>query len=94
MEHEDSVSNDNDSSSHFVRPSKPLIRRSKLVLVDLAGSERVHKSGINVFFLSDHYEYKALFLWDFAHVSPPYAMQAAKGTCWRKLNPLISLLVL
>lgn len=47
MEHEDSVSNDADNSSHFVRPSKPLVRRSKLVLVDLAGSERVHKSGIN-----------------------------------------------
>ncbi|KAF3494445.1 hypothetical protein DY000_02058417 [Brassica cretica] len=45
VEHEDSVSNDTDNSSHFVRPSKPLVRRSKLVLVDLAGSERVHKSG-------------------------------------------------
>lgn len=49
MEHEDSVSNETDNSSHFVRPSKPLVRRSKLVLVDLAGSERVHKSGINPF---------------------------------------------
>ncbi|KAL0654736.1 hypothetical protein Bca4012_097427 [Brassica carinata] len=45
VEHEDSVSNETDNSSHFVRPSKPLVRRSKLVLVDLAGSERVHKSG-------------------------------------------------
>lgn len=65
MEHEDSVSNDNDNSSHFVRPSKPLIRRSKLVLVDLAGSERVHKSGMNVFFLSNRYEYKSSFLMGF-----------------------------
>lgn len=48
MENEDSVSNEMENSSHFVRPSKPLVRRSKLVLVDLAGSERVHKSGINL----------------------------------------------
>jgi hypothetical protein len=45
VENEFPVSNEMESSSHFVRPSKPLVRRSKLVLVDLAGSERVHKSG-------------------------------------------------
>ncbi|KAL1217127.1 Kinesin-like protein KIN-UB [Cardamine amara subsp. amara] len=45
VENEDSVSNEMENSSHFVRPSRPLVRRSKLVLVDLAGSERVHKSG-------------------------------------------------
>ncbi|KAG7590935.1 P-loop containing nucleoside triphosphate hydrolase [Arabidopsis thaliana x Arabidopsis arenosa] len=45
VENEDPVSNEMENSSHFVRPSKPLVRRSKLVLVDLAGSERVHKSG-------------------------------------------------
>ncbi|XP_010523071.1 PREDICTED: kinesin-like protein KIN-UB isoform X3 [Tarenaya hassleriana] len=45
VEKDNSISNEMDSSSHFVRPSKPLVRRSKLVLVDLAGSERVHKSG-------------------------------------------------
>ncbi|XP_021904366.1 kinesin-like protein KIN-UB [Carica papaya] len=33
-------------NSHLVKPSKPLVRKSKLVLVDLAGSERVHKSGL------------------------------------------------
>ncbi|CAK7347934.1 unnamed protein product [Dovyalis caffra] len=42
---EDAVSSEIDNSSHFVKPSKPIVRKSKLVLVDLAGSERVHKSG-------------------------------------------------
>ncbi|CAN1308276.1 Kinesin-like protein KIN-UB [Linum perenne] len=42
---EDTLSSENDNSSHLVKPTRPLIRRSKLVLVDLAGSERVHKSG-------------------------------------------------
>ncbi|CAN1236580.1 Kinesin-like protein KIN-UB [Linum grandiflorum] len=42
---EDTLSIENDNSSHLVKPTRPLIRRSKLVLVDLAGSERVHKSG-------------------------------------------------
>ncbi|CAN1236588.1 Kinesin-like protein KIN-UB [Linum grandiflorum] len=40
--------NTESSRSHailMVKPTRPLIRRSKLVLVDLAGSERVHKSG-------------------------------------------------
>ncbi|XP_019090939.1 PREDICTED: kinesin-like protein KIN-UB [Camelina sativa] len=48
VENEDPVSTETENSSHFLRPSKPLVRRSKLVLVDLAGSERVHKSGINL----------------------------------------------
>ncbi|XP_039042607.1 kinesin-like protein KIN-UB isoform X2 [Hibiscus syriacus] len=34
-----------EKSSHFAKPPKPLVRKSKLVLVDLAGSERVQKSG-------------------------------------------------
>ncbi|KAF2282656.1 hypothetical protein GH714_043766 [Hevea brasiliensis] len=42
---EDTFSSEIDSSSHLVKPVKPLVRKSKLVLVDLAGSERVHKSG-------------------------------------------------
>ncbi|KAJ4845553.1 hypothetical protein Tsubulata_021534 [Turnera subulata] len=42
---DDAVSSEVDDSSHLVKPSKPIVRRSKLVLVDLAGSERVHKSG-------------------------------------------------
>ncbi|XP_012083555.1 kinesin-like protein KIN-UB isoform X2 [Jatropha curcas] len=42
---EDSFTSEIDSSSHLVKPVRPLVRRSKLVLVDLAGSERVHKSG-------------------------------------------------
>ena len=41
---EDALSSDN--SSHLVKPSKPIVRKSKLVLVDLAGSERVHKLGV------------------------------------------------
>ncbi|KAJ1413651.1 P-loop containing nucleoside triphosphate hydrolase [Sesbania bispinosa] len=45
MENEDTVSTENDDASHLTRPSKPLIRKSKLVVVDLAGSERIHKSG-------------------------------------------------
>ncbi|KAG6784695.1 hypothetical protein POTOM_010395 [Populus tomentosa] len=42
---EDALSSEIDNSSHLVKPSKPIVRKSKLVLVDLAGSERVHKSG-------------------------------------------------
>ncbi|OMP00581.1 Armadillo [Corchorus olitorius] len=42
---EDANPSEMDKSSHFVKPPKPLVRKSKLVLVDLAGSERVHKSG-------------------------------------------------
>ncbi|XP_027352120.1 kinesin-like protein KIN-UB [Abrus precatorius] len=45
MESEDIVSNQNGDASHLTKPSKPLVRKSKLVVVDLAGSERVHKSG-------------------------------------------------
>ncbi|KAL4362200.1 hypothetical protein GQ457_04G032320 [Hibiscus cannabinus] len=40
-----SIPSETDKSSHFVKPPKPLVRKSKLVLVDLAGSERVQKSG-------------------------------------------------
>lgn len=43
---DDAFSSETDSSSHLVKPMKPLVRKSKLVLVDLAGSERVHKSGL------------------------------------------------
>ncbi|PPS05266.1 hypothetical protein GOBAR_AA15412 [Gossypium barbadense] len=39
------IPTESDKSSHFVKPPKPLVRKSKLVLVDLAGSERVQKSG-------------------------------------------------
>ncbi|XVF33480.1 hypothetical protein REPUB_Repub17cG0172100 [Reevesia pubescens] len=42
---EDAILSETDKSSHFVKPPKPLVRKSKLVLVDLAGSERVQKSG-------------------------------------------------
>ncbi|XP_038682774.1 kinesin-like protein KIN-UB [Tripterygium wilfordii] len=42
---EDAVSGDTDNISHLVKPTKPLVRKSKLVVVDLAGSERIHKSG-------------------------------------------------
>lgn len=45
MEKEDDIQSETESSSHFLKPSKPLLRKGKLVLVDLAGSERVHKSG-------------------------------------------------
>ncbi|KAK8466370.1 hypothetical protein PHAVU_008G075500 [Phaseolus vulgaris] len=45
LESEDIVSSQNDEASHLTKPSKPLVRKSKLVVVDLAGSERVHKSG-------------------------------------------------
>ncbi|KAK7340121.1 hypothetical protein VNO77_20815 [Canavalia gladiata] len=45
MESEDIVSSHNGDTSHLTKPSKPLVRKSKLVVVDLAGSERVHKSG-------------------------------------------------
>ncbi|KAJ1426772.1 P-loop containing nucleoside triphosphate hydrolase [Sesbania bispinosa] len=45
MECEDIVSSQNGDASHLTKPSKPLVRKSKLVVVDLAGSERVHKSG-------------------------------------------------
>lgn len=44
-ESEDTVSSQNGDTSHLIKPSKPLVRKSKLVVVDLAGSERVHKSG-------------------------------------------------
>lgn len=43
---EDIISSENGDPSHFAKPFKPLVRKSKLVVVDLAGSERVHKSGI------------------------------------------------
>lgn len=43
---EDIISSQNGDSSHLVKPSKPLVRKSKLVVVDLAGSERIHKSGV------------------------------------------------
>lgn len=42
---EEDLSIEINSASHLVKPSKPLVRKSKLVLVDLAGSERIHKSG-------------------------------------------------
>ncbi|KAG5008375.1 hypothetical protein JHK85_026917 [Glycine max] len=45
LENEDIVSSQNGDASHLTKPSKPLVRKSKLVVVDLAGSERVHKSG-------------------------------------------------
>ncbi|KAH1199607.1 Kinesin-like protein KIN-UB [Glycine max] len=44
LENED-MSSQNGDASHLTKPSKPLVRKSKLVVVDLAGSERVHKSG-------------------------------------------------
>lgn len=46
-ESEDIVSSQNGDASHLIKPSKPLVRKSKLVVVDLAGSERVHKSGVH-----------------------------------------------
>jgi len=46
LESEDIVSSQNGDASHLTKPSKPLVRKSKLVVVDLAGSERVHKSGV------------------------------------------------
>ncbi|MBA0789520.1 hypothetical protein Gotri_025380, partial [Gossypium trilobum] len=39
------IPSESDKSSHFVKPPKPLVQKSKLVLVDLAGSELVQKSG-------------------------------------------------
>lgn len=42
---EEDLSIEINSASPLVKPSKPLVRKSKLVLVDLAGSERIHKSG-------------------------------------------------
>ncbi|KAJ4727102.1 Kinesin-like protein [Melia azedarach] len=42
---EEDFSSETNNGSHFVKPSKPLVRKSKLVIVDLAGSERIHKSG-------------------------------------------------
>ncbi|CAL0324554.1 unnamed protein product [Lupinus luteus] len=45
VESEDIVFSENDDTSHLTKPSKPLVRKSKLVVVDLAGSERLHKSG-------------------------------------------------
>ena len=46
MESDDNVSAENYDASHLTKPSKPLVRKSKLVVVDLAGSERIHKSGV------------------------------------------------
>ena len=47
MDNEDIASGENSCDApHFTKPSKPLVRKSKLVVVDLAGSERVHKSGV------------------------------------------------
>ncbi|XP_050386767.1 kinesin-like protein KIN-UB [Argentina anserina] len=45
MGSEDNVSIENGDSSPFTKPSRPLVRKSKLVIVDLAGSERIQKSG-------------------------------------------------
>ncbi|XP_027336337.1 kinesin-like protein KIN-UB [Abrus precatorius] len=45
VDSEDIVSTENNDASHWTKPSKPLVRKSKLVVVDLAGSERIHKSG-------------------------------------------------
>ncbi|XP_015961465.1 kinesin-like protein KIN-UB [Arachis duranensis] len=47
MDNEDIESSENggDTPNFITKPSKPLVRKSKLVVVDLAGSERVHKSG-------------------------------------------------
>ncbi|XP_004306908.1 PREDICTED: armadillo repeat-containing kinesin-like protein 2 [Fragaria vesca subsp. vesca] len=45
MGSEDHVSIENGDSSHLTKPSRPLVRKSKLVVVDLAGSERIQKSG-------------------------------------------------
>ncbi|XP_044503476.1 kinesin-like protein KIN-UB isoform X2 [Mangifera indica] len=42
---DESFSCETENASHWVKPSKPLVHKSKLVIVDLAGSERVHKSG-------------------------------------------------
>ncbi|KAL5796337.1 hypothetical protein ACOSQ2_001157 [Xanthoceras sorbifolium] len=42
---EETLSSEIENGYHLVKPSKPLIRKSKLVIVDLAGSERVNKSG-------------------------------------------------
>ena len=43
---EDALSSETDNASPLVKPSKLIVRKSKLVLVDLVGSERVHKSGV------------------------------------------------
>ncbi|XP_024176261.1 kinesin-like protein KIN-UB [Rosa chinensis] len=45
MGSEDNVSSENGDPSHLTKPSRPLVRKSKLVVVDLAGSERIQKSG-------------------------------------------------
>lgn len=42
---EENLSSEINHASHLIKPSKPLVRKSKLVVVDLAGSERIHKSG-------------------------------------------------
>ncbi|KAL9430043.1 hypothetical protein AB3S75_025428 [Citrus x aurantiifolia] len=42
---EEDLSSEINHASHLIKPSKPLVRKSKLVVVDLAGSERIHKSG-------------------------------------------------
>lgn len=46
LENDDIASSENDDASHLTKPSRPLVRKSKLVVVDLAGSERIHKSGV------------------------------------------------
>ncbi|MED6184555.1 hypothetical protein PIB30_048451 [Stylosanthes scabra] len=45
VESADNVLSEKFDASHLTKPSKPLVRKSKLVVVDLAGSERIHKSG-------------------------------------------------
>ena len=45
MGSDDNVSIENGDSSRLTKPSRPLVRKSKLVVVDLAGSERIQKSG-------------------------------------------------
>ncbi|MED6125129.1 hypothetical protein PIB30_065730 [Stylosanthes scabra] len=49
VDNEDIESSENggDTPNFITKPSKPLVRKSKLVVVDLAGSERVHKSENN-----------------------------------------------
>ncbi|KAJ7962231.1 Kinesin-like protein [Quillaja saponaria] len=42
---EDTIPSENGDASLLDKPSKPLVRKSKLIVVDLAGSERIQKSG-------------------------------------------------
>ncbi|KAG5060778.1 hypothetical protein JHK87_001807 [Glycine soja] len=53
VDSEDVVSTENNDASHLTKPSKPLVRKSKLVVVDLAGSERIHKSGSEGYMLEE-----------------------------------------